>query len=237
MPQFSSPEKLVQKMSQLHVPRPSPPSLLPGHYGVKGYCRDPKTLLTRPNCEEMKLRTSLVLVILLLAAGLSAQEYRPQPGETVMKIALEGRGNLYIKLFTKEAPKATSHVMSLVRTRFYDGQKVFRAERSPRPFLIQMGAPGSRTKDLNDPSLQSENSGTRIPYENTGYKFDKAGMVGLSTQPGDRDSGDCLFHVVLGPVSFLDGNYTVIGQVVSGLDLLSRIEKGDKIVSITLVGG
>ncbi len=185
----------------------------------------------------MKLRLCLVLVVFCLALGVSAQRYTPRQGETVMEIALEGRGNLYIKLFTKEAPKATAHIMSLVRKGFYNGQKVFRAERSPRPFLIQMGAPGSRTKDLNDPSLQAETSGSRIPYENTGYKFDKAGMVGLSTQPGDRDSGDCLFHVVLGPVSFLDGNYTVIGQVVSGLELLSRIEKGDKIVSITLIGG
>ncbi len=185
----------------------------------------------------MKLRLGLVLVILFATVGLFAQEYSPRAGETVMKIALEGRGNLYIRLFTKEAPKATAHIISLAKSRFYDGQRVFRAERSPRPFLIQMGAPGSRTKDLNDASLQAETTGVRIPYENTGYKFDKAGMVGLSTQQGDRDSGDCLFHIVLGPVSFLDGNYTVIGQVVSGTDMLSRIEKGDKIVSITILGG
>lgn len=184
-----------------------------------------------------KLRFLALVLMLVLASLVGAQEYSPKPGETVMKVAIEGRGNLYIKLFTKEAPKATSQIMSLVRKRFYDGQKVFRVERSPKPFLIQMGAPGSRNKDLDDPSLTTENTGARIPYEDSGHKFDKKGMVGLSAQQGDRDSGDCLFHVVLGPFSILDGNYTCMGEVVSGMGLLDKIEKGDKIVSITLMGG
>lgn len=183
------------------------------------------------------LRVLVLIAASLLAVLGVAQEYQPRAGETIMKVAIEGRGNLYIKLFTDKAPKATSHVMGLVRKRFYDGQKIFRVERSPRPFLIQMGAPGSKTKSLDDESLQNEGTGVRIPFEETGYKFDRKGMVGLSAQKGDRDSGDCLFHVVLGPTTFLNGNYTVFGEVVGGIGLLDRIEKGDKIVSITLIGG
>lgn len=186
----------------------------------------------------MKHLRVLVLVLSFLIAALGmAQEYAPKSGETIMKVAIEGRGNLYVKLFTDKAPKATAQIMGLVRKRFYDGQRVFRVERSPRPFLIQMGAPGSKTKSLDDESLQTEGTGTRIPFEETGYKFDRKGMVGLSAQKGDRDSGDCLFHIVLGPATFLNGNYTVFGQVVGGLDLLDRIEKGDRIVSVTLLGG
>jgi cyclophilin family peptidyl-prolyl cis-trans isomerase len=186
----------------------------------------------------MKHLRVLVMVAISLVACLGfAQEYSVKAGETVMKVAIEGRGNLYIKLFTDKAPKATSHIMSLVRKRFYDGQKIFRVERSPRPFLIQMGAPGSKSKSLDDEGLQTEGTGARIPFEETGYKFDRKGMVGLSAQKGDRDSGDCLFHVVLGPTTFLNGNYTVFGMVVGGMDLLDRIEKGDKIVSVTLLGG
>jgi len=183
------------------------------------------------------LRWLLLLTAVALFGVSVAQDYAPKPGETVMKVTIEGRGNLFIRLFTKEAPKATSHIMGLVRKRFYDGQRVFRVERSPRPFLIQMGAPGSKTKDMDDASLQTEGTGARIPFEDSGFKFDKKGMVGLSTQQGDRDSGDCLFHIVLAPITFLNGNYTVMGQVVAGLELLDRIEKGDRIGSITLLGG
>lgn len=184
------------------------------------------------------LRLMLVgLVVLVLAVAGVAQEYTPKPGETIMKVAIEGRGNLYIKLFTAEAPKTTSHIMGLVRRNFYDGQRIFRVDRSPKPFLIQMGAPGSRTKGMDDPTLLTEGTGAKIPFEDSGFLHDQAGRVGLSAQPGDRNSGDAQFHILLGPSRFLDGNYTVFGQVVGGLGLLSRIEKGDRIVSVTLIGG
>lgn len=178
----------------------------------------------------------LAALALAITVKAAAQEYSPRPGETVMRVAIEGKGNVFIRLFTKEAPKATSHVMNLARKGHYNGQRIFRVERSPRPFLIQMGAPGSRTKSLDDPSLQTEGTGARIPYEDSGYKFDKKGMVGLSTLEGDRDSGDCLFHIALAPVSFLNGSYTVMGQVVGGLGLLDRIEKGDRI-TVSILGG
>lgn len=184
------------------------------------------------------LRFLLVMVVgLVLAVAGLAQEYSPKAGETVMKIAVEGRGNLYIKLFTAEAPKTTSHIMGLVRRNFYDGQRIFRVDRSPKPFLMQMGAPGSRSKSMDDSSLLTEGTGAKIPFEYSGFLHDQVGRVGLSAQPGDRNSGDAQFHIILGPSRFLDGNYTVFGQVVGGLGLLSKIEKGDRITSVTLLGG
>lgn len=185
-----------------------------------------------------KLRGFAVVVLaLFVLVGAIAQEYAPKAGETILKVAIEGRGNLYIKLFTAEAPKTTNHVMNLVRRNFYDGQRIFRVDRSPKPFLMQMGAPGSRSKSMDDPSLLSEGTGAKIPFEDSGFLHDQIGRVGLSAQPGDRNSGDAQFHILLGPSRFLDGNYTVFGQVVGGLGLLSKIEKGDRIVSITLMGG
>ncbi len=182
-------------------------------------------------------RILLALAVLILAAFAGTQDYSPKPGETVMKIAIEGRGNLFVKLFTAEAPKTTGHIIDLVRKRFYDGQRIFRVERSPRPFLLQMGAPGSRTKSMDDESLLKEGTGERIPFENSNVLNNAAGIVGLSAQPGDRDSGDCQFHILLGPSKFLDGNYTVFGRVIAGLDLLQKIEKGDRIVAVTIIGG
>ncbi|MCC7434480.1 MAG: peptidylprolyl isomerase [Methanoregulaceae archaeon] len=187
--------------------------------------------------KTMLQRVLLVLVVVLSAVGAWGQEYAPKAGETIMKVAIEGRGNLYIKLFTAEAPKTTNHIMGLVRRNFYDGQRIFRVDRSPKPFLLQMGAPGSRTKSMDDPTLLTEGTGAKIPFEDSGFLHDQAGRVGLSAQPGDRNSGDAQFHILLGPSRFLDGNYTVFGQVVGGLALLSKIEKGDRIVSVTLMGG
>lgn len=185
----------------------------------------------------MLQKVLVVLAVTFSVVGAWAQDYTPKSGETVMKVAIEGRGNLFIKLFTAEAPKATNHVMGLVRKNFYNGQRIFRVDRSPKPFLIQLGAPGSRSKGMDDPTLLSEGTGSRVAFEDSGFLHDQAGRVGLSAQPGDRDSGDAQFHILLGPSRFLDGNYTVFGQVVGGLGLLSKIEKGDRIVSVTLIGG
>jgi cyclophilin family peptidyl-prolyl cis-trans isomerase len=181
------------------------------------------------------MRSILILVLLwCLAAFACAQNYTPKPGETVMKVSIADRGNIFIKLHTKEAPKTTSHIQSLVTQGFYDGQKVFRAEKTPRPFMIQMGDPQTKTKSLDDPTIGSGGSGTKVPYEDSGYPNDET-AVGLAAIPGDKNSGDSQFYILLGRARFLDGNYTVFGQVVAGMDVVKKIERGDRITSVTMV--
>lgn len=184
----------------------------------------------------MRALFTLLTAFALLAVG-AAQTYTPKPGETVMRVAIEGRGNIYILMHTAEAPKTTSHIAKLAKQGFYDGQRVFRVVRKPRPFLVQMGDPGSRSKDMDDASLGTGGSGARIAYENSGKLNDKEGVVGLSHLEGDKDSGDSQFYILLSPNKFLDGNYTVFGQVVEGLSVLRAMEKGDRITSVTMMGG
>jgi cyclophilin family peptidyl-prolyl cis-trans isomerase len=59
--------------------------------------------------------------------------------------------------------------------------------------------------------------------------------VGLSALPNDKNSGDSQFYVLLGPARFLDGSYTVFGKVVEGMDVVNKIEKGDRIDKVTIV--
>ena len=61
--------------------------------------------------------------------------------------------------------------------------------------------------------------------------------MGLSHLEGDRESGDSQFYILLTPNKFLDGNYTVFGQVVGGMELLKSMEKGDRITSVPILGG
>lgn len=151
----------------------------------------------------------------------------------VMRVRIEGRGNVDIRLHTKEAPKATAQIIKLVRSGFYDGQRFHRVVRSPRPFLVQVGDPASRD-GVEDARIGSGGSGARIPFEDSGFKH-VTGAVGLSTKEGDRDSGDSQFHIMLGTQGFLDGQYTVFGQVIEGMDVVRKIEKGDRIISVTIL--
>lgn len=181
----------------------------------------------------MRCLFTWILLIGALGAAI-AQSYSPKQGETVLRLVFEGRGNVYIKLHTKEAPKTTSQIISLVGSGFYDGQRVFRAEKSPRPFMIQMGDPLTKTKSVDDPAVGSGGSGNKVAYEESGYPNDE-NAVGLAAIPGDKNSGDSQFYILLGRARFLDGNYTVFGQVVAGMDVVRKVERGDRISSATIL--
>jgi cyclophilin family peptidyl-prolyl cis-trans isomerase len=174
----------------------------------------------------MKTLRSTILGLLLLVASMAmGQSYAPGQGETVMKLDVTGRGTLYIKLFTKEAPKTTAHIIKLVESGFYNGKAFEAVDRSPKPYIAKVGQDSAATK-----------SNVRMAYEDSGFSYDAIGMVGLSTKQNDRNSGDSQFHILLAPAKFLDGNYTCFGRVVAGIDVLSAIEKGDK-VSATILRG
>jgi peptidylprolyl isomerase len=182
----------------------------------------------------------LVLAFLLVLAGLAVSatpdglaSSAPQ-GEATLKVAVEGRGNFTIRLYGKEAPKACAQIMKLARQGFYNGQRFFRVTRTPRPYIAQAGDPASKN-GVDGPGMGSGNTGTRIPFEDSGHTNEKY-AVGLATLlSNDRDSGDCQFYIVLGDGNkFLDGSYTVFGKVVSGTDVVDRLEKGDKITSVTV---
>jgi peptidyl-prolyl cis-trans isomerase B (cyclophilin B) len=177
------------------------------------------------------MRVLLALLIMVLTAGFAlAQDYRPKAGETVLKLEIEGRGDIFIKLHTKEAPRTTEHILRLVRSGFYNGQRFHKVERTPRPYLVQIGCPLSKTGDLSG----TGGSGARIPFEESGFS-NVAGAVGLAHPQGERDAGDSQFYMLLDRASFLDHNYTVFGQVVQGMDVLQKVQRGDRMVSVTVL--
>lgn len=173
----------------------------------------------------------LLFSIVALAAWAAASVLGTEGAPTTrLVLDVEGRGRIVIKLHVEEAPKTTARIIELANQKFYDGQRFFRVIRQPRPFLAQLGDPESRTKDMNDPTLGQTGTGKRIPYEDSGFKH-AVGAVGMSRLPESKDTGDCQFYIMLGQASFLDGNYTVFGQVVGGMDLLPKLELGDRVVS------
>jgi cyclophilin family peptidyl-prolyl cis-trans isomerase len=170
-----------------------------------------------------------LLSILSLAAG---QAYTPKRGETVLKIEVEGRGNIFIKLHSKDAPVTTARILELVKAGFYNGQRFHRVEKTPKPYLVQVGDPGSKTGKLDGEG----GSGKKLAYEDSSFKNVK-GAVGLAHPVDDRNGGDSQFYMLLDRASFLDNNYTVFGKVAddASMDVLEKIQKGDRIVSVTVL--
>ena len=179
----------------------------------------------------MRLLLLLLSLLAVLTSGF-AQAYKPKAGETVMKLEVEGRGDVYIKFHMKESPKTAAHILGLVKSGFYDGLRFHKVDNSPKPYLVQIGDPASKSGDLSG----NGGSGAHIAYEDSGFS-NVAGAVGLAHPLKNREDGDSQFYMLLDRSSFLDGNYTVFGQVVAGMDVLKKIEKGDRVVKVTVITG
>ena len=130
------------------------------------------------------------------------------------------RGKLTIELFSEVAPKTLARFLNLAQKGFYNGLTFHRVV--PK-YLIQGGDPvGDGTGG----------SGQAIPAEFSEKKHvtDTVGMAHTK----DSDSADSQFYICLEPQPFLDGKYTVFGQVVEGLDLLPKIQEGDVMRKVTV---
>ena len=169
----------------------------------------------------------LALSAMLLAAPARAGE------NTVLLETKDGR--VTIELRPEIAPKHVKQLKTLIGQGFYDGLKVHRVIDG---FMAQTGDPkGNGTGGSTLPNIPAEFSSA--PF--------KRGTVGMA-RSGSPNSANSQFFICLGDADFLNNNYTVVGVVTSGMDVVDKIKKGskadngsvqnpDKIVKMTLAGG
>jgi peptidyl-prolyl cis-trans isomerase B (cyclophilin B) len=135
------------------------------------------------------------------------------------------KGNIVVELYPKDAPQTVNNFVFLARDGFYNGLTFHRVEPG---FVIQGGDPSGNG---------TGGPGYTIPAE-IRAKHTKGAIamarLGDNVNPR-RDSSGSQFYITLAPTPFLDGQYTAFGQVTQGEDVVSRIARGDKIVSVTIV--
>lgn len=155
------------------------------------------------------------------AAGKAEQsQLVPAPGKSLQVMLETSRGTITVELFPDSAPKTVARFTELARKGFYNGLAFYRV--LPR-FLVQTG----------DPSGDGTGgSGQSLPAEFNDRKH-VAGTVGMARRH-DPDSADSQFYICLETQPFLDGEYTVFGQVIEGLDLLPKIQERDLVLKLSL---
>ena len=123
-------------------------------------------------------------------------------------------GRVVIELLPQIAPKAVERVKILARRGFYDGTPFHRVIDG---FMAQGGDPtgtGSGGSDLPD-----------LPAEFTDTRRFLRGTVGAA-RTSDPNSANSQFFIMFAPAPNLDGQYTIWGQVVSGMQYVDAIKKG-----------
>ncbi len=147
------------------------------------------------------------------------------------------KGTFEIQTFPEEAPKTVEHILALVKKNFYRGLRFHRVEKN---FVVQVGDPQTRdrTKEENWGKGSASGSGTPIGVaEFSKLHLHKKGAVGIAYAGGDATKADSQFYVMLRNAPALDGKYTVWGQVISGMDVVEKLEFGDVLKNITVKAG
>lgn len=136
------------------------------------------------------------------------------------RITIRDVGRFEIALFTAQAPATVLRFARLAASGYYNGLSFHRIVPN---FVIQGGSPGANEYIGDGPYMRDE----------LGLWPHVRGTVGVSTR--GRDTGDAQIFINLVDNPRLDHEFTVFGQVLTGLEVVDRILEGDIIESIDIL--
>jgi cyclophilin family peptidyl-prolyl cis-trans isomerase len=173
----------------------------------------------------IKALIALPFAAFLMAAALPPVVVRPLPSMVAppevaadpankLSLDLSSGGTVVIQLRPDLAPHHIARIQALVRRGFYDGLTFHRVIPD---FMAQGGDPKGTGEGGSDlPDLKAEF--TEMPF--------LRGTVGAA-RSASPDSANSQFFIMFAPKASLNGNYTVVGRVISGMDAVDRIAPGE----------
>ncbi len=152
-------------------------------------------------------------LILPLAYSAPALAGHDDPSQTL--VMETSKGTIRIRLMHDFAPKHVERLKILSQEGFYDGIVFHRVLEG---FMAQTGDPtGTGSGGSTYPDLKAEFSA--VPFER--------GTIGMARSQ-NRDSANSQFFIVYARSDWLDGKYTLVGQVIEGMDVADALKKGDR---------
>ncbi|MBT9384271.1 peptidylprolyl isomerase [Pseudooceanicola sp. CBS1P-1] len=139
-----------------------------------------------------------------------------------IQIAGEANGTVHIDLYDKKAPKNVAQVVELAKEGAYDDVYFHRVIDG---FMAQTG--DVEYGKVGGDMRMAGRGGSHLPdlpAEFTDIPF-KRGTVGMARSQ-DPNSANSQFFIMFAPGDFLNGQYTVIGEVTKGMDVVDKIKRG-----------
>lgn len=163
----------------------------------------------------MRLAAIALALLMLPLAALAQPKPATDPQNTIYLDTKDGR--ITIKLRPDLAPQHAERIKKLTREGFYNNVPFHRVIGG---FMAQTGDGqfGNGTGGSKYPNLPAEFS--NVPF--------KRGIVGMARKGGDNDSANSQFFIMFDEAPSLNGQYTVIGEVVTGMNVVDKIKKGSQ---------
>lgn len=170
-------------------------------------------------------------------APAAAKQYDAPPPMTIdatkqyfAAVKMANGGEFVIQLYPDKAPVTVNSFIFLARDGYFDGTTFHRVLEG---FMAQGGDPTGT--GMGGPGYKFQN-------EDSDLTFDKAGVVAMAN--AGRDTNGSQFFITFGPTPQLNGDYTIFGQVIEGMEVVNGITRrdpnqrpdytGDAIESITI---
>ncbi len=164
----------------------------------------------------------LALVLMLFATAYAEPRHRKFTKEEIQKMAetkavIETKfGNIELRFFPDVAPNHVSNFIELAKKGFYDGTIFHRVIPG---FMIQGGDPTTKGPDRSKYGVGGPGYSLKAEFNNRTHKRGALSMA----RSADPDSAGSQFFICVADSPFLDGKYTVFGEVVSGMDVVDKI--------------
>ncbi len=167
-----------------------------------------------------------VAVLVLASACKGATDGLPVRNTGHYAIIETDRGSIIVELYPAVAPKTVANFETLVNKGFYNGLTFHRVEPG---FVVQGGDPDG---------TGSGGPGYTVPAEINANEHHLRGSLATARTSDQvnpqRASSGSQFYICLDKAPFLDGQYTIFGGVIKGMDVVDQIQRGDHMKKITL---
>ncbi|MGV0025372.1 peptidylprolyl isomerase [Phormidesmis priestleyi] len=181
-------------------------------------------------------------------------------GKATVVMTVKG-SPITIEVDGTNAPVTAGNFVDLVDRKVYDGLVFHRVVREPQPFVVQGGDPQGKnpnfpleqlgTGGFTDPTtgqarnipleIKPEKANAEIVYSKTldsgAPKLKHTRGAVAMARSAFPDSASSQFYFALSDLQFLDGSYAVFGYVTQGMEVVDKIQQGDRIESAKVTQG
>lgn len=203
-----------------------------GKHGTEGFGERIQSFLETVRAEQdwvkahgeaiVAAREPVTREVAPLPGKLEGVERMPDAKGNAPRVLLRtDRGEILVELFEDAAPNHVANFLALTLEGFYDGMSWHRVE----DWVVQTGDPEG---------TGGGGPGYRIRSEITEEHGHDRGAFGMARSQG-MDTAGSQFYIVKEAKHDIDGQYTIFGKVLTGMDVVDRLQKGDRLLEMKVV--